>query len=290
MAKAGKAAPIILAVLVAAAMALAACSVGPNVEGQDSKGPSGTTDAQSTTDGHSTETAGLGTTAGAETGTGGEETASTATDDRTDEPTTGGDPTPTTAEATSTDDTDTGGPTGDPGDYVSWKEAYIEFVLDMHDQDLTEQTEYFLFHLNDDGVPEMFIDYNVTAMGVAMCTYVDGTFDYIHEGSFTFEYHERRNLMLVYGGRMGDYFNAVVFIDEFGFDMLHYGEFHLDQTEYNEESGEYEPIDDRFFWDGEPVDEADYYTYLDAAYDTAVSSYLGTAYSYPEIISVIEGY
>ena len=63
-----------------------------------------------------------------------------------------------------------------------WQEAYQEYIRsDLEDtagngsvDSAKETARYFLFDVNEDSVPELWIDYSTSAYGKRLCSYVDG--------------------------------------------------------------------------------------------------------------------
>ena len=116
-----------------------------------------------------------------------------------------------------------------------------------------EYGEMSLIYIDDDDIPELFIDYGSSAAGGVLYTVSGGKLKNvpIYRGGLT--YIERKSLFVNDDGNMGNYYDIVYTLQNGEFTMLHKGEYGEKAT--NDEEAPY-----AFYWrwDGEEVSESDY--------------------------------
>ena len=135
------------------------------------------------------------------------------------------------------------------------KLSYIDYIKENPPDD-PDWAKYTLIYLNDDDIPELFIDYSTGVEGAVLCTVSDGKVEVVNFSHGYMLYFERKNLCLIAGGHMDDYYERVYAIQNGEFVLLHNGEFGSEDypIQWDEEDN---PIY-QYFWDGEEVSKIDY--------------------------------
>lgn len=180
----------------------------------------------------------------------------------------------------------------------SWKQLYIDYI-NGHNQFLSSK----LININGDDIPELYIDYGVTAYGSVICSYADGMLieQYLYVAGLS--YIEGENLFRDTGGHMDVYYDKIYTIQDGQFVLLYSGNYGAENNADRQldESGR---LIYNYYWNGSQVSsEEEYMNLLNQVYNTdmAVSPYDGTEYSdgryignglcnYDEIIEAINNY
>lgn len=180
----------------------------------------------------------------------------------------------------------------------SWKQPYIDYI-NGHNQFLSSK----LININGDDIPELYIDYGVTAYGSVICSYANGRLieQYLYVAGLS--YIEGENLFRDTGGHMDVYYDKIYTIQDGQFVLLYSGNYGAENNAdiQLDESGR--PIYS-YYWNGSQVSsEEEYMNLLNQVYNTdmAVSPYDGAEYSdgryignglcnYDEIIVAINSY
>lgn len=200
----------------------------------------------------------------------------------------------------------------------NWKEIYIKYINDTK-SNFNMDSDYVLVDINDDEIPELYIDHNSTAGGAELLTYNPETRDLNYQVFWTggFSYIPRKNLILSSGGHMDVYFNEILTIENNNFVSLHKGEYGLlyDNANIPDNYEWIESLDGivtrnpayTYIWDNEEVDSADrylskfnnYYDYKSAIYPLYEFGYSDSdkwintgegSVKYSEIIKMINDY
>lgn len=180
----------------------------------------------------------------------------------------------------------------------SWKQLYIDYI-NGHNQFLSSK----LININGDDIPELYIDYGVTAYGSVICSYADGMLieQYLYVAGLS--YIEGENLFRDTGGHMDVYYDKIYTIQGGQFVLLYSGNYGAENNvdRQLDESGR---LIYNYYWNGSQVSsEEEYMNLLNQVYNTdmAVSPYDGAEYSdgryignglcnYDEIIEAINNY
>ncbi len=150
--------------------------------------------------------------------------------------------------------------------YSGCAEKYLEEIFDGGEP--TDQTFCRLIYVNDDLVPELWIDYGYGYAGAEIYTYSEndegyGSTDRIYLSHGTAQWIEGGNLLYVSGGHMGYYYDSIFYINNDGkFEIISSGEYELMMDEGD---------DDIYLhtWDGLAVTEDTYLQKLDEAFNSA---------------------
>ena len=181
------------------------------------------------------------------------------------------------------------------GETPGWQEAYQEYIQSDFEEttggyggigDPKEYTQYFLFDVNGDEVPELWIDYSVNAWGDRLCSYVDGK---VIEGTAygALSYIPGKSLVLTSGGQNGQFLETVVRLENGVFDVEGQGELWIvnDSGQVVDNPEEY-----RYAWNGQSVDIDTYEQNLNAVFDTsqAVEVPQNGGQTYQEILDTLD--
>lgn len=178
-------------------------------------------------------------------------------------------------------------------DESEWKAAYYEFVTTNSDmQSLYEYNRYgvlfYLIYVDDNDVPELYMDSQDGATGDMMATYY-GTVGYMmYIGPYgDCEYVERSGQFANSDGRMGYYTDTVYSVDKGSVAITSGGTWSEEVNPENPEEYVYE-----YSWNGETMDENAYYECKREAfaYDRSRRcNSTATAMTFDELISYLGG-
>lgn len=185
-----------------------------------------------------------------------------------------------------------------PAAASQWKQAYIDYI-NNHGQFETSK----LVNINNDEIPELYINFGTTASGDVLCSYAGGTVIEQQMYNYGFSYIEGKNLFRDLGGHMDVYYDKIYTIQDGQFVLLYSGDYGAeDNTNIQlDESGM--PIYN-YYWNGTQVSsQEEYMSLLDQVYSTeqAITPYDGAQYEdgryvgnglcdYDEIIEAINNF
>ena len=179
-----------------------------------------------------------------------------------------------------------------------WKQAYIDYINSHGQFEISK-----LVNINNDEIPELYINFGTTASGDVLCSYAEGTVIEQPMYNYGFSYIEGQNLFRDLGGHMDVYYDKIYTIQDGQFVLLYSG-YYVAEDNSNvqlDESGM--PIYN-YYWNGTQVSsQEEYMTLLNQVYNTeqAITPYDGAQYEdgryvgnglcdYNEIIEAINNY
>lgn len=189
-----------------------------------------------------------------------------------------------------------------------WKEAYINYVNEhgnTYDSFGHAMEIYKLVNINNDSIPELYINFGSTAGGDVICTYYDGKVLEQPMWNYGFSYIEGQNIFRDAGGHMDVYHDKIYSIENGQFVLLHEGNYGAADNSHVQFDSDGYPIYD-YYWDGTEVSsETEYMNLLNEVYNAqqAITPFDGAEYDsetwryvgnglcdYEEIIEVINTY
>lgn len=189
-----------------------------------------------------------------------------------------------------------------------WKEAYINYVNEhgnTYDSFGHAMEIYKLVNINNDSIPELYINFGSTAGGDVICTYYDGKVLEQPMWNYGFSYMEGQNIFRDAGGHMDVYHDKIYSIENGQFVLLHEGNYGAADNSHVQFDSDGYPIYD-YYWDGTEVSsETEYMNLLNEVYNAqqAITPFDGAEYDsetwryvgnglcdYEEIIEAINTY
>lgn len=189
-----------------------------------------------------------------------------------------------------------------------WKEAYINYVNEhgnTYDSFGHAMEIYKLVNINNDSMPELYINFGSTAGGDVICTYYDGKVLEQPMWNYGFSYIEGQNIFRDAGGHMDVYHDKIYSIENGQFVLLHEGNYGAADNSHVQFDSDGYPIYD-YYWDGTEVpSETEYMNLLNEVYNAqqAITPFDGAEYDsetwryvgnglcdYEEIIEAISTY
>lgn len=189
-----------------------------------------------------------------------------------------------------------------------WKEAYINYVNEhgnTYDSFGHAMEIYKLVNINNDSIPELYINFGTTAGGDVICTYYDGKVVEQPMWNYGFSYMEGQNIFRDAGGHMDVYHDKIYSIENGQFVLLHEGNYGAADNSHVQFDSDGNPIYD-YYWDGTEVSsETEYMNLLNEVYNAqqAITPFDGAEYDsetwryvgnglcdYEEIIEAINTY
>ena len=152
-----------------------------------------------------------------------------------------------------------------------WKQAYLDYMAENRNYDSfgNEITIYVLININDDAIPELYIDYMYTSDGSVLCTYADGELVTQDMWASGLSYLEGQNLFDETGGHMDEYWDRVYKIEDGQFVMVADGEYGAEDNAHVQVDAYGEPIY-QYYWNNEKLDsETAYKNQLNRVFDTS---------------------
>ena len=152
-------------------------------------------------------------------------------------------------------------------DNTNWKRLYIDYIND-NPPDEPDRSSYSLIHIDDDDVPELWINYGRAFEGNDLCYVSDGELEILNFSQYGLSYIERQNLFITSGGRQDSFSDSVYHIQNGKFEQLHEGN-------YGVEDNTNVPLDAeglaiyRYWWDGKEVSEKEYNQELSSVFDAS---------------------
>ena len=150
-------------------------------------------------------------------------------------------------------------------DSSNWKKLYIDYINDNPPTE-PDMSSYSLIHINDDDIPELWIDFGLGFEGDALCTVSDGKLDVLRFSQYGLSYIERQNLFVVNGGRMDDYNSDVYRIENGKFVRLYKGNYGAENNANVQYDADGDPVY-RYYWEGKEVSKKGYEQALSSVFD-----------------------
>ncbi|WP_049962524.1 tetratricopeptide repeat protein [Oribacterium sp. FC2011] len=161
-----------------------------------------------------------------------------------------------------------------------WKKAYINYITNLgnsYDGFGHAKYIYKLVNIDNDEIPELYINFESNAKGDAICTYYDGQLIEQKLSCYGLTYLEGQNIFRNQGGSMDEYFDEIYTLKNGQFILLHEGEYGAADNAQLVFDSDGNPIYN-YYWDGTEVNsEEEYMSLLNSIYDTqqAISPYDG---------------
>lgn len=189
-----------------------------------------------------------------------------------------------------------------------WKEAYIDYINkhgNKYDSFGHSIDIYKLVNINNDSIPELYINFGSTAGGDVICTYYEGKVVEQSMWNYGFSYIEGQNIFRDSGGHMDVYHDKIYSIENGQFVLLYEGNYGASDNAHVQFDSDGNPIYN-YYWNGTEVSsETEYMNLLneiynvqqaitpfdDAEYNSETWRYVGNGLcDYEEIIEAINAY
>lgn len=177
---------------------------------------------------------------------------------------------------------------------LTWQKAYIDYIESFFEEN-SEIYSYFSFsliYLDDDDIPELFVNTGGEASGEIVATFFNGQLQTEQLSRLGSEYIERSGLLYCDNGHMGHYPVYIIKLENGEFSEIGSGLRTYRAAEEGEdtfyaldENGE--PINE-FYWEEQPVSEDEFYENIDALFDREQGIRPERLYSVEEMISILE--
>ena len=148
-------------------------------------------------------------------------------------------------------------------DFATWQEAYIDFMNKPESTIMTTTSDYSLIYVDDDDIPELYIDTGVMISGVFLVSFYDGKVRAINRERGGIQYMEYGGLFYSDWGHRGFYPCNVYMLEKGEFSEIGTGWIRED----NDVENEYYGFD--YFWEGSLMTEEEYRECLNKLIDTS---------------------
>ena len=143
-----------------------------------------------------------------------------------------------------------------------WTSSYLNEIFSQDAP--TDMTEVRFLDINDDGQPELWLDYGYGYAGGEVFTTDGSTTDKVylsHGAAYTIP---GSNLLHTTGGHMGGYYDEIYKIENGKFTTVAKGSYGETEDQQTDENGE---LIYRYYWNGEDVSEEQYEQNLKELFD-----------------------
>ena len=143
-----------------------------------------------------------------------------------------------------------------------WTSSYLNEIFSQDAP--TDMTEVWFLDINDDGQPELWLDYGYGYAGGEVFTTDGSTTDKVylsHGAAYTIP---GSNLLHTTGGHMGGYYDEIYKIENGKFTTVAKGSYGETEDQQTDENGE---LIYRYYWNGEDVSEEQYEQNLKELFD-----------------------
>ena len=161
-----------------------------------------------------------------------------------------------------------------------WKKNYLDYLKSYTDADTYE---YDLIYLDDDDMPELYIDTQVMAGGTRLITFSKGKIREVDTGEYDgLSYIEKSGLMHISSGHGGGYEDRIVMLKRGRFSVLRSGSY----SEMPDGNG---GVDEEYWWEDEEVTREEYFAEIDKIYDKTKEKITKGQYTYDELCAMMAG-
>ena len=150
-----------------------------------------------------------------------------------------------------------------------WATTYLNQVLGG--EALTDRTNCRLIYIDDDAIPELWIDHSYGYAGAYLYTQSNGNVDSIYFGHGGAEWIEKENLLKVSGGHMDAYYDTIYRIDEGQFVLVDSGDYGAADNSKVQIDSNGDPIYD-YYWNDEKITKEEYEVILKNAFDEKLAT------------------
>ena len=152
-----------------------------------------------------------------------------------------------------------------------WKSTYINYITNLgnvHDLWGYPKYIYKLVNINNDSIPELYINFGSTASGDVICTYYEGKIIEQPLYNYGLSYIEGQNIFRDAGGHMDEYYDQIYSLINGQFIMLHNGTYGAADNSQLIFDSDGNPIYN-YYWDGTEVySKTQYMSFLNNVYNT----------------------
>ena len=163
--------------------------------------------------------------------------------------------------------------------FVTWQEAYIDFINKIHVTTYDIEFEYSLIYVDADDIPELYIDAGVSVLGEIIVSFYNGKIGTMQRDRGGIAYIEHGGLLYNGNGAMGFYPFNVYMLEKGVFSEIGTGEC------YERIEGDILYYD--YFWENKAVTEAEFKAYIAELIDTSECISPSLLYSEDEILKIL---
>ena len=182
-------------------------------------------------------------------------------------------------------------------DVNDWRDIYINYINDKVNSGISESMSYKLVNINNDAIPELYINYGYSAAGAGLCTIYNGVVIEQVVSVNNFSYIEGENLFWDKGAAMDYGWDNIYSIGDGEFILIARGECITENVQYDDEGEVLYDADGyllgcEFYWNEVKVaSSAEYNSLLGSVFDVRRSTnIMNELYTYDEIVREINNY
>ncbi len=165
--------------------------------------------------------------------------------------------------------------------FATWQEAYAAYIKRRDNINwMQDYGCYSLIYVDDDEIPELYIDTRDMAMGEFVVSFYDGHMGVMNRERVGLHYMEHGGLLYSESGNMGFYPCNIYRLEK--------GEFSEIGTGWYSESYKEETVNFDYFWEGRPVTEIGYEAHIMELIDKPACVRPTELYTKEEILRMLE--
>ena len=165
--------------------------------------------------------------------------------------------------------------------FATWQEAYAAYIKRRENINwMQDYDRYSLIYVDDDEIPELYIDTGGMATGEFVVSFYDGHMGVMNRGRVGLCYMEHGGLLYSESGNMGFYPCNIY--------RLLKGEFSEIGTGWCTETYDGENVNFDYFWEGRPVEETEYEAQIAELIDKPACVEPEKLYTKEEILEILE--
>lgn len=165
--------------------------------------------------------------------------------------------------------------------FATWQEAYAAYIKRRENiNSVQDYTRYSLIYVDDDEIPELYIDTGGMVTGEFVVSFYDGHMGVMNRGRVGLCYMEHSGLLYSESGNMGFYPCNIY--------RLLKGEFSEIGTGWCTETYDGENVNFDYFWEGRPVEETEYEAQIAELIDKPACVEPEKLYTKEEILEILE--
>lgn len=152
-----------------------------------------------------------------------------------------------------------------------WKQAYVDYIDECVRKNDLSGANYLLLNINNDNIPELYINFGSASDGAVICSYYNGNVIEQSVWPYGLSYIAGKNVFCISGGRMLVYFEKVYSIVDGEFVVLFDGNYGVEDNSNVNLDEEGYPIYN-YYCDGVLVDsKSEYIELLNKKYDESIA-------------------
>ena len=170
-----------------------------------------------------------------------------------------------------------------------WCQAYLDAIPEYFaDESYLSMLTYTLIYVDDDDIPEVFIEGDCEAAGEVVLTYHDGEVNGMYLPRLGTQYIPGTGLLYTNTGHMDYYPVVITSLTDGEFTTVAEGAYYMSEETYAQLADDPEAeLVYTYEWDGQEMSEDEFNDHVNEYYDMEQSVYPGSFYTYDEFTTLL---